>query len=172
MKQTTLQPKPVHGWMWIGTLLSGLVLVFAIFMGVRLVRRQNVPSQTNPSTTRPRDVPADLDYSSQRASDKGFFNVSYTVSTGTVPVNQIHQWTLHVESADGKPVENATITVNGDMPQHGHGLPTSPRVTKYLGNGDYLVDGMKFQMVGWWMMDFIITANNETDAVHFNMMLK
>jgi hypothetical protein len=84
----------------------------------------------------------------------------------------MHQWTLHVESADGQPVEDATITVDGDMPQHGHGLPTRPQVTQNLGNGDYLVEGIKFQMGGWWLMDFTITANGQTDAVHFNMMLE
>jgi hypothetical protein len=113
-----------------------------------------------------------MDYSTTRVSDKSLFKVSYTASTGAIPVNQIHQWTLHVENAEGKPVENATIAVAGDMPQHGHGLPTQPRVTKYLGNGDYLVDGMKFQMGGWWVMDFTITANGQTDTVHFNMILK
>jgi hypothetical protein len=77
-----------------------------------------------------------------------------------------------VESAEGTPVEDATITVDGDMPEHGHGLPTSPRVTRYLGNGDYLVEGFKFQMGGRWLVDFTITANGQTDAVHFNMMLK
>jgi hypothetical protein len=84
----------------------------------------------------------------------------------------MHQWTLHIETADGKPVQNATIKVDGDMPQHGHGLPTSPRVTKYLGNGDYLIDGMKFQMGGWWLMDLTITADTQIDAVHFNMLLQ
>ena len=158
MKQTTPKSKLVHTLIWIGGILGGLVLVYAIFMGVMMARMGNVPS--------------DLDYSTTRASDKGMFKVSYTASTGTVPVNQMHQWTLHDESADGKPVENATITVDGDMPQHGHGLPTSPRVTRYLGNGDYLVDGMKFQMGGWWLMDFTINANGASDAVHFNMMLK
>jgi hypothetical protein len=158
MKLTTPKSKLVRALIWIGGSLGGLALVYAIFMGVMM--------------THMGDVPSDLDYSARRASDKGLFNVSYTASTGTVPVNQMHQWTLHVESADGKPVENATIGVDGDMPQHGHGLPTSPRVTKYLGNGDYLVDGMKFQMGGWWLMDFTIRSNDQTDAVHFNMMLK
>lgn len=116
-------------------------------------------------------VPANLDYSTTRVSDKNIFRVSYLSSEDVVPVNQMHQWTLHVETVDGKPVENATITVDGDMPQHGHGLPTSPRVTKYLGNGDYLIDGMKFQMGGWWLIDFTITANTQIDVVHFNMML-
>jgi len=27
-------------------------------------------------------------------------------------------------------------------------------------------------MGGWWLMDFTITANGLTDAVHFNMVLK
>ena len=155
-----LKPKSKLGrvLVWIAGILGGLVLVSAIFMGVRMARMK--------------DVPSELDYSTRRTSDKGVFNVSYTASTGTVPVNQMHQWTLHVESADGKPVEDATINVDGDMPQHGHGLPTRPRVTKHLGNGDYLVDGMKFQMGGWWLMDFTISANGQTDAVHFNMMLK
>jgi len=27
-------------------------------------------------------------------------------------------------------------------------------------------------MGGWWLMDFTISANGQTDAVHFNMMLK
>lgn len=136
---------------------GGIILLLALFVIIMLTRMNYVPS--------------DLDYSTMRLSDNGIFNVSYTASNGTVPVNQMHEWTLHVETADGEPVENAAITVAGDMPQHGHGLPTRPRVTKYLGNGDYLVEGMKFQMAGWWLMDFTITANGQTDAVHFNMLL-
>ena len=142
---------------------------------------QTTPTQAPPpaaaqaptaaATTRPVDVPSNLDYSSTRISDKSLFKVSYMVSTGTVPINLIHQWTLHVETADGQPVDNAAINVDGDMPQHGHGLPTQPRVAKNLGNGHYLVGGMKFQMGGWWLMDFTITANGQTDVVHFNMML-
>lgn len=142
----------------LGSVLGGLILIYVVAMSVMMSRMGAVPS--------------DLDYSTTRSSDKGLFNVSYTVSSSTVPINQIHQWTLHVEDAKGNPVDRATIAVDGDMPQHGHGLPTQPRVTKYLGNGDYLVDGMKFQMGGWWVMDFNITVNDQTDVVHFNMMLE
>jgi hypothetical protein len=152
------KPKFVRILVWLGGALVGLVLVYVGAMNLMMARMGEVPN--------------DLDYSTTRVSDNGTFKVSYTASTGTVPVNQIHQWTLHVEAADGRPVEDATIGVDGDMPQHGHGLPTQPRITKNLSNGDYLVDGMKFQMGGWWLMDFAITANGESDAVHFNMMLK
>lgn len=143
----------------LGGVLGGPVLLYVIAMNMMMAKMNS-------------EVPADLDYSTTRISDDGLFKVSYATSTGIVPVNQMHQWTLHVETTDGQPVEDATIGVDGDMPQHGHGLPTQPRVTKNLGNGDYLVDGMKFQMGGWWLMDFTITANGKTDAVHFNMMLQ
>lgn len=156
MKRST--PKLVRISIWAAGIL--LVLVAVYFAGMNIMM-----AQMNS------EVPSDLDYSNTRVSENGLFRVSYVSSQDIVPVNQIHQWTLHVETADGQPVENATIAVDGDMPEHGHGLPTRPQVKKYLGNGDYLVEGMKFQMGGWWVMDFTITTNSYTDAVHFNMKL-
>lgn len=158
MKSGKSRVKFLRPLLWTGGILTTLLLATAIYMVVMGASMQGVP--------------ADLDYSTTRLSDQGLFRVTYEASTGAVPVNQMHQWTLHVETAGGQPVEDASISVDGDMPQHGHGLPTKPRVTKYLGSGDYLVDGMKFQMGGWWLMDFTITSGGQTDAVHFNMMLK
>lgn len=158
MTTTSPTSKTLRAILWIVAIIGGLVLVSAVWMAAMMSRMSNVPS--------------DLDTSTTRESENGLYRVSYTVSTGTIPVNQMHKWTLHVETADGTPVENATISVDGDMPAHGHGLPTSPRVTQYLGNGDYLVEGMKFQMGGAWVMDVTITADGQTDAVHFNMLLK
>lgn len=117
-------------------------------------------------------VPAGLDYSTTRLSEQGLFQSRYTPDTTPIPINQLHTWTLHVETADGQPINDARILVDGDMPQHGHGLPTQPLVTESLGNGDYLVEGMKFQMGGWWVMDFTIEANGQRDVVHFNMLLE
>jgi hypothetical protein len=84
----------------------------------------------------------------------------------------MHAWTLRVTRADGSPVNGATIAVDGDMPEHRHGLATRPRVTRHLGNGDYLVEGVKFQMGGWWVMDFDVTAEGRTERVRFNLQLK
>jgi hypothetical protein len=83
----------------------------------------------------------------------------------------MHTWTLHLEDKAGSPVENAEITVEGDMPAHGHGLPTEPRVTEYLGNGDYLVEGMQFQMGGEWYVEFTIAADGATDILRFDFRL-
>jgi len=116
-------------------------------------------------------APSELDYSAERTTENGVFKVSYS-SDENIVINKMHTWTLHVETVDGQPVENAVITVDGGMPQHGHGLPTAPQVTEYLGNGDYLVDGMKFQMGGWWEVRFNITAGDVTDTITFNLTLE
>ena len=112
------------------------------------------------------------DYSTTRLSDGGVFQTTIVPDSEPIPINKIHTWTLHVETPSGEIVENAEIILDGDMPEHGHGLPTRPEVTRYLGNGDYLVEGLKFQMTGWWVMDFDITANGETDQVSFDLMLE
>ena len=88
-----------------------------------------------------------------------------------IPVGRLQRWTLHIDTADGLPVDAATITVTGGMPQHGHGLPTSPRITRDLGGGDHLVEGMKFNMGGWWVVRFAITSSAGTDTVTFNLSL-
>ena len=116
-------------------------------------------------------VPAGLDYATVRVSEQGAYRVSYRSDPATVPINRMHSWTLHIETADGRPVTGAAVKVDGDMPQHRHGLPTRPRMTRDLGNGDYLVEGMKFQMGGWWAMDFTVTAGGRTDVARFNLML-
>ncbi|MNY39209.1 hypothetical protein D3C86_1738840 [compost metagenome] len=117
-------------------------------------------------------VPSDLDYSTARATEQGAFRLSYRTDPAVIPIAKLHQWTIHLETPDGKPIDGATITVDGDMPQHGHGLPTRPEVTQNLGNGDYRVEGMKFQMGGWWIVNFGITADGKQDKVTFNLMLK
>ncbi len=158
MTQSKSRSKSTRLLLWIGAVLGGLILVFAIFMGIMMWRINDIPSNLDTSTT--------------RSSENGLFEVSYAPSNGSVPLNQMHQWTLHVVTADGQPVENATIAVDGNMPQHGHGMPTRPQVTQYLGNGNYLVEGLRFQMGGWWVMDFVITSEGQSDTVRFNMMLK
>jgi hypothetical protein len=157
VKATQTQPKR-RTLRWIAGVVGGIVLVFAAWFGFMLYRMNYVPS--------------DLDLSTTRLSNAGVYQVSYAPRRGSIVINQIHAWIIHVATADGQPVTDAAITIDGDMPQHGHGLPTRPQVTKHLGNGDYLVEGMKFQMDGWWVVDFTIDANGKHDTVRFNMILK
>lgn len=117
------------------------------------------------------DVPASLDTAETRLSEQRLFRGTYRSTLEPMTIGTIHSWVLHVETADGQPVEDAQITVDGGMPQHGHGLPTIPKATKYLGNGDYQIDGLKFNMSGWWVVEFNIEHASKQDKVIFNLML-
>jgi len=101
-------------------------------------------------------------------ADAAHFNVSYKSKVEPIPLNQIHSWVLHVATHDGKPVKKAAITVYGGMPAHRHGLPTQPEVSE-IGGGDYLVEGLKFSMMGEWEMWFNIRAGDVTDKVKFDI---
>lgn len=105
---------------------------------------------------------------SEAVSEESHFRVSYKAQHDPVPLNQIHPWILHVEDMEGNIVEKAVVTVDGGMPAHNHGLPTEPVATE-LGNGDYLIEGIKFSMTGSWEMWFYIQTETAADKVKFEL---
>lgn len=111
------------------------------------------------------------DTATTQESDEGLFRVSFTSEGEPPPVHEIHRWLIHLETAAGEVVEGAWIRVDGGMPEHQHGLPTQPQVTQDLGGGDYLVEGMKFSMGGYWVLDLAISAGGESDTVRFERVL-
>jgi hypothetical protein len=115
--------------------------------------------------------PADLDYSRTRASESGLYRATIAAQGDSIPQGRLHRWTFHLETADGTAVDSAVIKVDGGMPQHGHGLPTKPAVTRALGGGDHMVEGMKFNMGGWWVVKFDIDGPAGRDSIVFNLKL-
>ena len=112
--------------------------------------------------------PQELDYASKRTSAAGHYRATIQTKGDTIPTGKPQRWTLHLETAAGAPIDSATISVDGGMPQHGHGLPTKPRVTRELGQGDHLVEGMKFNMGGWWDVKFRVSEAPGQDSVVIN----
>ena len=76
-----------------------------------------------------------------------------------------------VRDAEGRAIDEAQISVDGGMPQHGHGLPTRPRVTRNLGDGIYEIEGVRFNMGGWWEFRLTIAGSRGADTVTFNLAL-
>lgn len=74
-----------------------------------------------------------------------------------------------VRDGAGRAVDEAQIAIDGGMPQHGHGLPTRPRVTRSLGGGIYEIEGVRFNMGGWWEFRLAITGASGVDTVVFNL---
>ena len=86
-------------------------------------------------------------------------------------VGKMHSWTVTLQTTVGAPLTQADIAISGGMPQHGHGLPTAPQVTKNFGDGHYLIEGVKFNMRGWWTFEVTIDGVNGRDLVTFNLVL-
>lgn len=84
-------------------------------------------------------------------------------------VRKLQRVRVTIADANGQAVDGAKITIDGGMPQHGHGLPTRPRVTRALGNGVYEIDGVRFNMGGWWEFQLSVDSPAGSDRVTFNL---
>lgn len=115
--------------------------------------------------------PAALNLSLARPTDAGKYLVEITPVAQPVQVNRIHSWQIVLRTAAGAPVQGATIRISGGMPEHGHGLPTQPRVSPQDMPGRYLLEGMKFSMIGWWEIKLAVESMAGLDTVTFNTVL-
>jgi hypothetical protein len=112
--------------------------------------------------------PKDLDVSLEKRSTAGTYTVALMPPAQAPAINQLHSWKVKLATREGAPVPGAKFAVDGGMPQHGHGLPTQPRVTRDFSDGTYLLDGMKFSMTGWWELKLGIEGPQGADTVTFN----
>lgn len=106
-----------------------------------------------------------------KASKNGLYNVALRPEDGEPTVGPIHTWLVTLTAADGERVEDASITVDGGMPAHGHGLPTQPEMVDEIEPGIYRIDGMKFSMKGQWELRLAIEAAPGADTIAFHYVL-
>ena len=114
---------------------------------------------------------ADPEIALPKKTTSGLFVASFEPERGVIRQGELQSWLLTVKTVAGGPVEGAAITISGGMPQHRHGLPTSPQATGYLGDGRYRIDGVKFTMSGLWQLHFAISAAAGSDTVVFDVLL-
>lgn len=76
-------------------------------------------------------------------------------------VGDYHNWIIQVKNHQQQSAEGLNIRVAGGMAQHQHGLPSQPQVTRYLGDGQYYIEGMLFNMPGEWTLTLQI---HQSDA--------
>ena len=99
--------------------------------------------------------------------------VTFTVATlepaRPLRPRQMQTVRVTVRDAEGRAIDEAQISIDGGMPQHGHGLPTRPRVTRNLGDGMYEIEGVRFNMGGWWELKLAIAGSGGADTVTFNL---
>ena len=135
------------------------------------MKHQHMKKATQPATSGMQMDAAKLDLAAEKMTTADHFKVSIASQTTPVRINHMHDWVLTVKGHGGNPISGAKISVDGGMPAHGHGLPTEPRITKELGDGKYLVEGVRFNMGGHWELRFHIASSQESDKVTFNLLL-
>jgi hypothetical protein len=145
-------------------LVRNMLLIAALSMAVSAHAQDTVAGDAavtggNNSDTPTTDAMPDTSYT--RMSQQEHYRVSYHSKVKPIPLNRIHSWTLHLETADGEAVDDAKIAVYGGMPVHKHGFPTAPRVTQ----------GLKFSMAGHWELWLNIRSGDLTDKAVINVVL-
>lgn len=98
-------------------------------------------------------------------SDGDRFVLAYASQLEPITINTMHAWELTLTTRAGVPVTGASFAVSGGMPAHDHGLPTAPRVTRELGEGRYLLEGVRFHMAGAWELTFEVITRDATDRI-------
>ena len=111
-------------------------------------------------------------FSDTAESQNGRFTVTLESTESEFALNEFRVWQLTVtDAASGESVTPARVSVGGGMPMHGHGLPSQPQVTQYLGDGRYQIEGLKFNMLGKWLLEFDIVTKSASDTVKFELLL-
>jgi hypothetical protein len=103
------------------------------------------------------------------ASHDGVYRASLVPSSDPAGRVGATEWAVQVETMTGAPVESATLALESWMPDDDAIHTRRPRVTRYLGDGRYRVEGIDFDRSGWWNVRLQITAAGGTDSLAFNL---
>lgn len=115
--------------------------------------------------------PDDLDLARGKASAAGLYRVTIAPELEPIEQGPLQAFLVTVTTPDGKPVDDAKLSVDGGMPQHGHGLPTRPQASGPLGEGRYRIEGLRFHMSGWWVLKIGVEGPAGRDEADFNLVL-
>lgn len=72
----------------------------------------------------------------------------------------------------GKPVKKAEIFIDGGMREHGHGLPTAPKIVWSDDKNIHLIQGLKFSMSGQWSLNFKVNAKDDALKDQITMLIQ
>lgn len=99
-----------------------------------------------------------LAFAGDEKSDEGSLLISFAQPLYELGLHQINDVSFTISTSEGVPVSGLKLDVQGGMPGHGHGFPTSPYVEEQEG-GTYTLRGISFSMRGEWLL--VIKVSNE-----------
>lgn len=103
-------------------------------------------------------------------SRSGRFRATLTASIRAVPINAEHSWTLKLESLGPYPAAILELGLDGGMPGHNHGLPTTPEILPGDRPGQFQIAGLRFHMSGAWELKLVLRdASGSWDQALFSV---
>ncbi|MCA9642897.1 MAG: FixH family protein [Polyangiaceae bacterium] len=102
-----------------------------------------------------------------KMSSKAMFEVMLMDADPAPPAKLANTWMVHVKDASGNNVSGATLSVNPNMPDHGHGSTQTTVVTD-MGDGMYQLTPVYMQMAGYWAVPITVTMGADTDTAQFD----
>ena len=139
--------------------MKKLLLLFPLLFllsGGQLCADDNLLNNVSQSTQSPQLPQWEME---QQSKDKYFDVKLVCSSTPSVGSFQDCQLSIIQSLKNNKKmvfIEKAKILLEGGMPAHHHGLPTSPVVSWSVTENVYKIKGLKFSMPGDWFLRFHI----------------
>lgn len=98
-------------------------------------------------------------------TEGGHYRIRVRPAVQPVPLHRMHDWIVGIELLGDASKIPTAVTFDGGMPSHGHGFVTQPRVTRNLGGGEFLVEGVKFHMPGEWVLRVTVASGSASEGI-------
>ena len=102
-------------------------------------------------------------------TENGLYTIRILPQMADIPIAERHAWTVTIRNQQGHAVQPSQLAFYGGMRGHGHGLPSTPKVTRELEPGTYLVEGVLFNMHGDWEIVVGVVGPPGPDKVTFEL---
>lgn len=113
---------------------------------------------------------ATIQWQASQVSENGLYRAQ--MDCDTMPeTGPFQNCTVSFTDAEGSTITPETLLIDGGMPLHGHGLPTSPVLTPLNKAGTYRIDGLKYNMSGAWLLGFKIKAAKGEGKIIFDFVI-
>lgn len=123
------------------------------------------PSQPLPAAPSDRSARESQPLLLEGLTEGGHYRIRARPAASPVTLHQMHDWIVGIELTGPSSEVPTALRFDGGMPAHGHGFVTRPRVTRNLGGGEFLVEGVKFHMPGAWVLQITVVGRTGSDRV-------
>jgi hypothetical protein len=97
-------------------------------------------------------------------SEDGAWSITFIRADPAPPEKGDNRWVLGLTAADGSAPTDAHLSVEPEMPDHGHGTNPSEFVAIWDDDASaYVIDDLYLTMAGYWAFTFSVTAAGETE---------